>query len=289
MRGLHRNASGECGILANERGAVAIIRFEQEAGASHRVIGPDGVERNVVGIADWIAAIRSGTIDDGCLFFDAQAQRWRPVPTLEIYSQAKEAAATGARGSAVIESGNSRAARGRYTVVGGPLAALVLVALAAWAAGGQVDVQSLVQRIPRPALLAGAGLAVVLLAEEFYWLALRLTGLGGTRAGARFGVQVLSLSTTALALYAGSAISRGVPDTLISILVTNAVPIGVGYTVVVFLWSIPLVRLSGASPAKKALASVLASAMLFGTLYMALAPSARHSAATDLSPSQERR
>jgi len=259
---------------------VAIARFEQEAGASYRVIGPDGVERNVVGIADWIAAIRSGEIDDGCLFFDAQAKRWRPLPTLEIYTQAK---------SALDESSNSRAARARYAVVGGLLAALMLLALAAWAAGGQVDVQSLVQRIPRPALLGGAGLAVVLLAEEFYWLALRLTGLGGTRAGARFGVQVLSLSTTALALYAGMAISKGDPDTHISILVSNAVFIGVGYAVVVFLWSIPLVRLSGASPAKKALATVLASAMLFGTLYMAFAPSARHSAATDLATPLERR
>src|SRR5713226_2621311 len=236
------NASGECGIFANGRGAVAIARFEQEAGASYRVIGPDGVERNVVGIADWIAAIRSGAIDDGCLFFDAQAKRWRPLPTLEIYTQAK---------SALDESSNSRAARGRYAVVGGLLAALMLLALAAWAAGGQVDVQSLVQRIPRPALLGGAGLAVVLLAEEFYWLALRLTGLGGTRAGARFGVQVLSLSTTALALYAGMAISKGDPDAPISILVSNAVPIGIGYTVVVFLWSIPLVRLSGASPPRR--------------------------------------
>ena len=132
-------------------------------------------------------------------------------------------------------------------------------------------------------------MAVVLLAEEFYWLALRLTGLGGTRPGARFGVQVLSLSTTVLAVYAGLAISKGDPDTPISILVRNAVPISVGYTVVVFLWSIPLVRLSGASSAKKALASVLASAMLFGTLYMALAPSARHSAATDLATPLERR
>jgi hypothetical protein len=258
---------------------VAIARFEQEAGASYRVIGPDGVERNVVGIADWIATIRSGAIDDGCLFFDAQAKRWRPLPTLEIYTQAK---------SAVVESSNSRAARGRYAVVGGLLAALMLLALAAWAAGGQVDVQSLGQRIPRLVLLGGAGLAVVLLAEEFYWLALRLTGLGGTRPGARFGVQVLSLSTTGLAVYAGMAISKGDPDTPISFLVRNAVPIGVGYTVVVFLWSIPLVRLSGASPAKKALAGVLASAMLFGTLYMALAPSARHSAATNVSPPQER-
>jgi hypothetical protein len=270
---------------------VAIARFEQEAGASYRVIGPDGVERNVIGIADWIAAIRSAAIDDRCLFFDAQAQRWRPVPTLEIYTQAKEAIATGASGSAVVDSGNSRAARGRYAVVGGLLAVLVLLALAAWAAGDQVDVQSLVQRIPRPALFGGAGLAVVLLAEEFYWLALRFTGtgLGGTRPGARFGVQVLSLSTTALAVYAGMAISKGDPDTPVSFLVRNAVPIGVGYAVVVFLWSIPLVRPSGASPAKKALASVLASAMLFGTLYMAFTPSARHSAATELSPPQGRR
>ena len=259
---------------------MTIARFEQEAGASYRVIGPYGVEQNVVGIADWIAAIRSGAIDDGCLFFDVQAKRWRPLPTLEIYTQAK---------SAVVESSNSRAARGRYAVVGGLLAALMLLALAAWAAGGQVDVQSLVQRIPRPALLGGAGLAVVLLAEEFYWLALRLTGLGGTRVGARFGVQVLSLSTIALAVYAGMAISKGDPDTPISFLVSNAVPIGVGYAVVVFLWSIPLVRLSRASPTKKALASVLASAMLFGTLYMAFAPSARHSAATNLSLPQERR
>jgi hypothetical protein len=266
---------------------VAIARFEQEAGASYRVIGPDGVERNVVGIADWTAAIRSAAIDDGCLFFDARAQRWRPVSNLEIYIQVKEVVAAGASESAVVESSSFRAVPGRYAVVGGLLAALVLLALVAWAAGGEV--QSLVQRIPGPVLFGGAGLALVLLAEEFYWLALRLTGLGGTRPGARFGVQVLSLSITALAVYASMAVSRSDLDTPLSILLRNAVPIGVGYTVVVFLWSIPLVRLSGASPAKKVLASVLASAMLFGTLYMALTPSARHSAATDLSTPQERR
>src|SRR5258708_11418895 len=142
--GLLSNASGECGIFASGRGAVAIARFEQEAGASYRVIGPDGVERNVVGIADWIAAIRSGEIDDGCLFFDAQAKRWRPLPTLELYTQAK---------SAPDESSNSRAARGRYAVVGGLLAALMILALAAWSAGRQADLQSLAHPIPPPALL----------------------------------------------------------------------------------------------------------------------------------------
>jgi len=282
------NVPGEWVILASGREAVAIARLEQEAGASYRVIGRDGVERNFAGIADWIAAIRSGAIDNGCLFFDVEAQRWQPVPTLEIYIQAEQAVTTGASGSVVVDSRNSRAARGRYAVVGG-LLALVLLALAAWRAGGQVDVQSFVQRVPRPALFGGAGLAVVLLAEEFYWLALRLTGLGGTRAGARFGVQALSLSTTALSVYAGIALSKADLDTPISFLVNNAVSIGVGYAVVVFLWSIPLVRLSRVSPARKALASILASAMLFGTLYMAFAPSARHSAATDLATPQERR
>ena len=65
MCGAAPNVSGECGFLANGRGAVAIARFEQEAGASYRVIGRDGVERNVVGIPDWIAAIRSAAIDLG--------------------------------------------------------------------------------------------------------------------------------------------------------------------------------------------------------------------------------
>jgi hypothetical protein len=282
------NVSGGWVTLASGREAVAIARLEQEAGASYRVIGRDGVERNFAGIADWIAAIRSGEIDNGCLFFDVQALRWRPLPTLEIYIQAEEAITTGASGSTAVDSRNSRAARGRYAVVSG-LVALVLLALAAWGAGGQVDVQSFVQRVPRPALFGGAGVAVVLLGEEFYWLALRLTGLGDTRAGARFGVQALSLSTTALSAYAGIGISKADLDTPISFLVSNALPIGVGYAVVAFLWSIPLVRLSRASPAKKALASILASAMLFGTLYMAFAPSARHSAATDLSTPQERR
>jgi hypothetical protein len=222
------------------------------------------------------------------LFFDVQAQRWQPVPALEIYVQAEEAVTTGANGSAVVDRRNSHAARGRYAAIGG-LLALVLLALAAWGAGGQIDVQSFVQRVPSPALFGGAGLAVVLLAEELYWLALRLTGLGGTRAGARFGVQALSLSTTALSAYAGIVISKADLDAPVSFLVSNALPIGVGYAVAVFLWSIPLMRLSRASPAKKALASILASAMLFGTLYMAFAPSARHSAATDLSTPQERR
>src|SRR5258708_29570943 len=82
--GLLSNASGECGIFASGRGAVAIARFEQEAGASYRVIGPDRDERNVVGIADWIAAIRSGALHDGGFFFDAHAKRWPPMPTLAI-------------------------------------------------------------------------------------------------------------------------------------------------------------------------------------------------------------
>src|SRR5207237_4449265 len=112
----------------------------------YRVIGADGVERNVVGMAEWIATIRSGAIDDRCLFFDAEAKRWRPLPSLEIYTQAK---------SAVVESSNSRAARGRYAAVGGLLAALMLLALAAWAARGPADVHSIVQRIPRLALLGG--------------------------------------------------------------------------------------------------------------------------------------
>src|SRR5258708_36983852 len=147
--GLLSNASGACGIFGGGRGAVAIARFEQEAGASYRVIGPDGVERNVVGIGDWIAVIRSGAIDDGCLFFDAQAKRWRPLPTLEIYTQAKEAVATGASGSAVVESSNSRAASGRDAIVGGLLAALRLSAPAAWGTDGQQGAQLSRQRNPR--------------------------------------------------------------------------------------------------------------------------------------------
>src|SRR5260370_7207339 len=135
------NASGECGIFAMGRGAVGIARFEQGAGASYRVIGPDGVERNVVGIADWIAAIRSGEIDDGCLFFDAQAKRWRPLPTLEIYTQAK---------SAVVERSNSRAARRRYAVVGGLLAALLLPPLAASPPTPHAALQSPLQPLPTP-------------------------------------------------------------------------------------------------------------------------------------------
>jgi hypothetical protein len=68
------------------------------ASTSYRVIGADGFERDMRGLADWIVAIRSGAIGPESLFFDSQTLRWRQVSELSIFIEAEQAIATAAIG-----------------------------------------------------------------------------------------------------------------------------------------------------------------------------------------------
>jgi hypothetical protein len=63
----------------------------QEVGTFRRVIGREGVERDMISRADWMAAIQSNAVDEGCLFFDPEAQRWRRLSELDLYSSAVSA------------------------------------------------------------------------------------------------------------------------------------------------------------------------------------------------------
>src|SRR5258708_25615729 len=67
-----------------------IARPGPPAGTAYRVIGADGVERNMSDLSDWIVAIRSGAVEPGPLFLDHETQRWRPVSDLDIFDEAKQ-------------------------------------------------------------------------------------------------------------------------------------------------------------------------------------------------------
>jgi hypothetical protein len=117
----------------------------------------------------------------------------------------------------------------------------------------------------------------VVLAEEFYWFAVRMVGVRSTGPIRRFALQVLSLLTTGLLLYvAFEFFSTAGFQPSLRFFERNVAVVGVAYAVSLFLWSIPLLRGTDATPARKALASTVASAMVAGTLYMAVAPSVRH-------------
>ena len=62
---------------------------EPPGGTACRVIGADGVERNMSDLSDWIVAIRSGAVEPGSLFLDHETQRWRPVSDLDIFDEAR--------------------------------------------------------------------------------------------------------------------------------------------------------------------------------------------------------
>src|SRR6266851_6700395 len=83
-------------MVTSGTGSAAISRAGQAVEASRRVIGTNGIERDIVGLADWIAALQSNTVDDGCLFFDPETQRWRPVSGLDMYRSAQAALAQSA-------------------------------------------------------------------------------------------------------------------------------------------------------------------------------------------------
>jgi len=278
-----------------------IARVGPPAGPSYRVIDADGVERDMAGLPDWIAAIRSGVVEPRCLFLDCETRRWRPVSNLDIFDEAMQAAAIEASGGEfqyeavdlesrpsalqdpVSDSESFTKQARNSALLWGVSAAVVLVALAAWSAGPglQATVEAFIRQIPRPALIAGAAVLFVVLAEEFHWFAVRLVGVRSTGPTRRFALQVLSLVTTGLLLYVAFAFfsTEGFQPGLQSFFARNVAVVSVVYAVSLFLWSIPLFRGTDATPARKALASTVASAMVAGTLYMAVVPSVRNEAA----------
>ncbi|MFB9263719.1 hypothetical protein ACFFWD_11120 [Bradyrhizobium erythrophlei] len=277
-----------------------IARPGRPAATAYRVIGADGVERNMSDLSDWIAAIRSGAVEPGSLFLDHETERWRPVSGLDIFDDAKEASeASGARQG----NNGSRSERGQSGIEGaGPGSesfarraqssgvvwaipvAVMLIAFTAWAAGSDLvaAVQAFIRQAPEPARIGGAVVLFVILAEEFYWFSLRMVRAGSTSLVRRLALQVLALLTACVLIYAALALfSTGDFQPGLRFFVANAAVIGVAYAVSLLLWSILVLRGADVTAAKKALASIMASVMLAGTFYMALAPSERHEAQTD--------
>jgi hypothetical protein len=271
---------------------------EPPGGTVYRVIGADGVERNMSDLSDWIVAIRSGAVEPGSLFLDHETQRWRPVSNLDIFDEAKQAEqvsearhrSNGSKpenGLSTVQGSGSEdlARRARNSALVWAISAAVgLIAFTVWAAGSALvaAVQTLIRQAPEPARIGGAAVLFVILAEEFYWLSLMMVRAGSTSFVRRFALQVLSLLTTCALLYAGFAFfSTGGFEPKIGFFARNAVFVGVAYTVSLLLWSILLLRGPDATAAKKALAGIVASVMLAATFYMAVAPSVRHEAQTD--------
>jgi len=123
----------------------------------------------------------------------------------------------------------------------------------------------------------------VILAEEFYWFSLMMVRVGSTSFARRFVLQVLSLLTGCVLLYAAFALfSTGGFQPNVRFFARNAGVVGVAYAVSLLLWSMLLLQEPEATAARKALASIVASAMLAGTFYMAVAASVRREAQTDI-------
>ncbi len=274
---------------------------EPPAGTAYRVIGADGVERNMSDLPDWIVAIRSGAVEPGSLFLDHETQRWRPVSDLEIFDEAKQAEqvsedrhrSNGSKpesGQSAIQGSGSGsenlAKRARNSaLIWAISAAVLLIAFTAWAKGSALvaAVQTFIRQAPEPVRIGGAAVLFVILAEEFYWFSLMMVRVGSTSFARRFVLQVLSLLTGCVLLYAAFALfSTGGFQPNFRFFARNAGVVGVAYAVSLLLWSMLLLREPDATAAKKALASIVASAMLAGTFYMAVAPSVRREAQTDI-------
>src|SRR5215468_6209933 len=85
------NSFAETAMEKAWKSSGVIARSGLSTGTTYRVIGADGVERNMSDLSDWIVAIRSGAVEPGSLFLDHETQRWRPVSDLDIFDQAKQA------------------------------------------------------------------------------------------------------------------------------------------------------------------------------------------------------
>src|SRR5215467_4918167 len=269
-------------------------------GTAYRVIGPDGLERSMTNLSDWIVAVRSGAVKSGSLFLDDETQRWRPVADLDIFDEATLVLAREGSGgaskydgsdvesgpSAIQESGSgseelAKQAR-NSALIWASLAVVALIAFAAWAAGSAplATVQTLIQRTPEPVRVAGAAVLFVTVAEEFYWFCLKLVKAGKTSLVRRFALQILSLLTTGTFLYLVSTLAS-TGGSSVPLLTKNIALVGVAYAVSLFVWSILLLGGTDATATKKMVASILASVMLAGTFYMAITPSMHREAQTE--------
>jgi hypothetical protein len=279
-----------------------IARVGSPTGTAYRVIGADGRERNMTDLSDWIVAIRSGGVKRDSLFLDGESQCWRPVAGLDIFDEATEAADREEIGggskydgsdvdngpSAIQDSGSGSenlAKRARNSaLIGAILAAVAVIAFAAWAMGASplATVQSFIHQTPEPVRIAGAAVLFVAVAEEFYWFSLKIVGVGDTSLVRRFALQILSVVTAWTLLYVLFAFitTEGYQPTL-RFFTNNLALVGVTYAGSLFLWSILLLRGTAATAARKMVASILASVMLASTFYMAIAPSVHHEAQTE--------
>jgi len=266
---------------------------------SYRVIGADGIERSMSNLSDWIVAIRSGAVGCGCLFLDIETQRWRPVSDLDIFAEAKQAVAkkageAGSRSESSKVESDSSAIQGSgsgsegletrarsSTLLWALLAAVVLIALAAWTAGS-APLVAIFRQAPEPVRIGGAAVLFVILAEEFYWFSLKMVGVGSTNLIRRIALQALSLLTSCVLLYAAFAFfSTESLQPNVRFFVKNVAIIGGVYATSLFLWSILLLPGTDVTTARKALASIVVSVMLAGTFYMAVALAVQHEAQTD--------
>jgi hypothetical protein len=284
-------------MVETEKSSKEIACSAPPASTSYRVIGADGFERDMAGLADWIVAIRSGVVEPQSLFLDRETLRWRPVSELGIFVEAEQAVATdaiGVRGrsgglqpesgrAATLESGSgseNASARLRSSMfLWAALALAVVIALAAWATGSSLParVQVLIRQALESAPLGAAAVVFVILGEEFYWFVATMVGMRSTSFARRFALQILSLLTTCVLLYAAFAVfSTDGFQLNAGFLVRNATVVGLVYAVSLFIWSIPLLGGTSATLARKMLAGTIASAMLAGTVYMGLAPVVRH-------------
>jgi hypothetical protein len=274
-------------MVETEKSSTEIACSAPPASTSYRVIGADGFERDMTDLADWIVAIRSGAVEPQSLFLDRETLRWRPVAQLDIFVEAEQAVAKDAVGvgdrSGGVQPGSGSqnvSARARTsTFLWAALAVAVVIALAAWAVGSALPpvVQMLVRRALEPARIGAAAVLFVILGEEFHWFVATMVGMKSTSPARRFALQVLALLTTCVLLYAAFALfSTDGFQLNAGFFVRNATVVGLAYALSLFLWSIPLLGGTSATPARKMLVSIIASAMLAGSVYMGLAPFVRH-------------
>lgn len=299
---------------------------------TYRVIDTSGSELEIAGAPAWIDEIRSGRVIDDCLFWDSREQRWCHVSTLEAYRQAKThdadggperkevapeessvgwsngslagdglAAAPGEEPSAAGAAPQARARAGLAAALA--LAALAVVALAIWGDARRFlpDLRPVFGPVPFWLWAVAAGLALLIVAEEFHWVALRMFGVRGSTFRARLGMQGASLLATGLALSAIAATGLSAewsgrldrvlglwrepwsPTTVMDALAPGSaianvrLPLGqiallAGASYAAIIFAVTALVLRPTSALRGGLASLTVALMLFGTLAMAFAP-----------------
>ena len=301
---------------------------------TYRVIDTRGSELEITGGPGWIDEIRSGRLDDDCLFWDSREQRWCRVSSLEAYMHAKAHDADGgperekipsndllggrAPGNGSVAGDGLATATSEDTSAAGPapraiaragpasafaLVALGVVVLATWGDARRFlpDVGPTFGTAPLWLWTVGAGFPLLIIAEEFHWVALRMFGVRGSTIQARLGMQSAALLATGLALYVIAAtglsaewlgrldrvlglwrepwsptkvmdaLAQGGPIDDVRFRVGQLTLLAAAfYAVVVFALMALILRQT--SVVRSALASLTVALMLFGTLSMTLAP-----------------